>query len=65
MKKINTEKLYQAFIYIVVGLLVIVSIFPLVYVVGLSLTSETEFLQRGNLMVLPREPTLAGYRRIL
>ena len=54
MKKINTEKLYQAFIYIVVGLLVIVSIFPLVYVVGLSLTSETEFLQRGNLMVLPR-----------
>lgn len=65
MKKMNSEKVYQVFIYLVVGLLVVASIFPLVYVVGMSLTSETEFLQRGNLMVIPHEPTLTGYRRIL
>ena len=65
MKRISSEKTYQVFIYLVVGLLVVISVFPLVYVLGLSLTSETEFLKRGNLMIFPYEPTLTGYRRVL
>lgn len=65
MKKMNSEKVYQFFIYLIVGLLVAVSVFPLLYVVGMSLTSETEIMQRGNLMIWPYEPTLAGYKKIL
>lgn len=58
--KINTEKLYQAFIYIIVGLLVLMCVFPLIYVIGMSLTTEQEFIARGNLMIWPHDPSLGG-----
>lgn len=65
MERINTEKIYQAAVYLVVGLLVATCVFPLIYVLGLSLTSEAEFMRRGNLMIIPYRPTLDGYRRVL
>ncbi len=43
----------------------LVSLFPLIYVMGLSFTSQQEYMSRGNLMVIPFKPTLEGYRRIL
>lgn len=61
----SSEKIYQIFIYLVIGILVLICLFPLIYVLGLSFTSEAEFLERGNLMVIPYKPTLAGYKRIL
>ena len=64
MKLTGAERTYQAFIYVCVGLLLVISIFPLIYVAGLSFTSEKEFMQRGNMMVIPYQPTLTGYRRI-
>lgn len=63
--KINTEKLYQAFIYIIVGLLVLMCVFPLIYVIGMSLTTEQEFIARGNLMIWPHDPSLGGYKKVL
>ena len=33
-RQINTEKLYQAVIVIIVAILVLVSLFPLIYVMG-------------------------------
>jgi len=65
MRKMNSEKAYQVLGYLVIGLLVATCIFPLIYVLGLSFTSEAEFLRRGNMMIFPYEPTLAGYRRVL
>lgn len=50
---------------IIVAILVLVSLFPLIYVMGLSFTSQQEYMSRGNLMVIPFKPTLEGYRRIL
>ncbi len=64
-RQINTEKLYQAVIVIIVAIFVLVSLFPLIYVMGLSFTSQQEYMSRGNLMVIPFKPTLEGYRRIL
>lgn len=64
-RQINTEKLYQAVIVIIVAILVLVSLFPLIYVMGLSFPSQQEYMSRGNLMVIPFKPTLEGYRRIL
>lgn len=63
--KINAEKLYQAFIGLIVGLLVLTAVFPLIYVLGMSLTTEQEFIARGNLMIIPYEPSLEGYRKVL
>ena len=64
-RQINTEKVYQAVIAAVVAILVLVSLFPLIYVAGLSFTSQQEYMSRGNLMVIPYRPTLEGYKRIL
>ena len=59
------EKAYQAVIYTLVGLLLVVSLFPLIYVVCLSFTSQQEIYARGPLMVVPYPPTLSAYRQIL
>lgn len=64
-RQINTEKVYQAVIVAIVAILVLVSLFPLIYVAGLSFTSQQEYMSRGNLMVIPYKPTLEGYKRIL
>lgn len=64
-RQINTEKVYQAVIAAIVAILVLVSLFPLIYVAGLSFTSQQEYMSRGNLMVIPYKPTLEGYKRIL
>lgn len=64
-RQINTEKVYQAVITAIVAILVLASLFPLIYVAGLSFTSQQEFMLRGNLMVIPYKPTLEGYKRIL
>lgn len=64
-RQINTEKVYQAVIAAIVAILVLVSLFPLIYVAGLSFTSQQEYMSRGNLMVIPFRPTLEGYKRIL
>jgi len=59
------EKAYQTVIYTLVGLLLLISLFPLVYVVCLSFTSQQELYARGPLMVVPYQPTLRAYRQIL
>lgn len=65
MKRLNGSELaYQAVIYFLITLLLIVSAFPLLYVVSVSLTSEAEWLERGNLMLIPLHPTLEAYKRI-
>lgn len=58
------EKAYQTVIYLIVGALLLVSVFPLIYVVCLSLTSQQELYARGPLMIIPYEPTLRAYRQI-
>lgn len=59
------DKVYQSVIYFLVGGLLLLSLFPLLYVVCLSFTSEQELMRRGPLMVVPYEPTLEAYRNVL
>lgn len=63
--KLDGDKVYQFFIYLIVGILVFISMFPLIYVAGQSLTSQEEFLERGMLMFIPYRPTFTGYKQIL
>lgn len=58
------EKAYQTVIYVFVSLLLLVSVFPLFYVVCLSFASQQEIYRRGPLMIVPYEPTLTAYRQI-
>ena len=65
MKSRGSELRYQIFIYVFVGLLLAISIFPLIYVVGIFFTSEAEYYARGKLMVIPYKPTIAAYTKIM
>ena len=64
MKVRGAELRYQIVIYTFISILLIMSAFPLLYVVCVSLTTEAEWLQRGNLMLLPWNPSLEAYKRI-
>lgn len=65
MKRLKGSELaYQIAIYVLVTLLLVVSVFPLLYVVCVSFTSEAEWLERGNLMLFPFRPTIEAYVRI-
>ena len=64
MKRLNgSELVYQVVIYLLITLLLVAS-FPLLYVVSVSVTSEAEWLERGNLMLIPLRPTLEAYTKI-
>jgi putative aldouronate transport system permease protein len=64
MKLSGSELTYQVIIYVTVTILLLLSIFPLLYVLGLSLVTEQEWIERGSLMLIPRQPTLSGYRKV-
>ena len=64
MKLAGSERIYQGCIYTIVSLLLLISAFPLFYVVCVSLTSDAEVMERGNLMLIPMRPTLEAYERI-
>jgi len=65
MKYRGTERAYQVFVYTLISLLLLGSLFPLMYVLGLSFTSEAEWISRGNTMVIPFQPTLTGYKNVI
>lgn len=63
--RLDAESAYQIFITAVVTLLAITMVFPLIYVVGMSLTSQTELITRNYFVIIPHEPVLVAYKRIL
>lgn len=65
MYKSPAERAYQVVIHLVVLAIMLSAVFPLVYVVGMSLTSQPELIRRNYFVILPEEPTLASYERIL
>ena len=64
IKMSREEKIYQACIAIVVGLVTVVCILPLLYVVGMSLTSEGEMIEKNFFVIIPEHPTLAAYKNL-
>ncbi len=64
IKMSREEKIYQVFIAVVVGLVTLTCILPLVYVVGMSLTSEGEMIEKSYFVIIPEHPTLAAYKNL-
>ena len=61
----HEDKVYQAVIYTVVTLVTLICFLPLLYVVGMSLTSYHELVEKNNFVLIPAHPTLESYRYIL
>ena len=55
---------YQCIVYFIVVLVALFCLFPMIYVLCLSFTGEKEWIARGNSMLIPYQPTFAGYVRV-
>jgi len=58
------ERFYQLLISTVVILLSVMSLYPLLYVIAVSLVNEQEWTASGGFILWPKEPTLQAYRKI-
>ena len=59
------DRVYQAFIYVIVGFVTLICLFPLFYVIGMSLTSEGEMIKRNYFVIIPMHPTIRSYEFVL
>ena len=59
------DRIYQVIIYAVVTLITLLCFIPLIYVIGMSLTSMMELNEKNNFVLIPMHPTLESYKYIL
>lgn len=55
------DRVFNGVVYALLGLLVIGVIFPLMYVVSVSLTPYSEVLKSGGFVIIPKQMTLSAY----
>jgi putative aldouronate transport system permease protein len=65
LKHDPAELFYQVLVCDFVGVLTILCLFPLIYVISMSFTTEAEMIQKHFFVVIPEHPTLQGYIYIL
>jgi len=56
------DKRFDAFLYVFLGFCGFLCLFPLMYVVSVSLTPYAEVLKNGGFVVIPKKITLDGYK---
>lgn len=64
IKLSGQELTYQIIINAIMVLVLLVCIVPLMYVVGMSLTSEGEMMARNYFVIIPRNPIIKAYTHI-
>lgn len=64
IKLTKEEKIYQVIIMIVVGLITLCCLFPLLYVIGMSITSEGEMIAKNYFVIIPQHPVFKAYKFI-
>lgn len=65
IKLTGSERTYQIVINIVVVMVLLICVFPLLYVVGMSFTSEGEMIEKNYFVIFPERPILSAYKQIL
>lgn len=65
IKMSRSELIYQIGIGVLMTIVMIVCIIPLLYVVGMSLTSEGEMIARNYFVIFPRKPIFSAYEYIV
>jgi putative aldouronate transport system permease protein len=63
--KSGSERTYQVVIHVFVAVFALSALFPLIYVLGMSLTGQPELMARHYFVIIPTEPTFIAYSRIL
>ena len=59
------EWTYQIVINVIMVLVLVICVVPLFYVLGMSLSSEGEMLERNYFIIIPRKPVLSAYKYII
>lgn len=59
------DHVYQVIIYTIVTLVTLACLLPLLYVIGMSFTSEGEMIQRNYFVIIPRQPILSAYKFVI
>lgn len=60
----KSEKIYLLIIYILLGIIAFVTVYPFIYVLSASLSSG-DAVATGKVLLLPTEVTFEAYRRVL
>lgn len=63
--KSTQEKVYLSFVYGLLSLFALCIVFPVLYVVSVSITPYSELVKHGGFVVIPREVTWDAYRIFL
>lgn len=58
------ETVYQVIIHIVLALVLLCCIIPLLYVVGMSLSSEGEMIEKNYFILFPEKPITSAYKYV-
>lgn len=61
----KSDRALNLFIYVILSLVFVICVFPLLYVVSVSLTPISEVHKNGGFLVIPREITLDAYKMII
>lgn len=59
--KRGSDSVFRLFVYVVLVLAGLVCLFPMMYVVSVSLTPYEEYLRQGGIVLIPRQITLLAY----
>lgn len=59
------DKIFNAAVYLILVAVATISLFPLLYVVSMSLTPYSEVIKNGGFVVVPRSLSFEAYNRIL
>ena len=65
MKRTLGEKIFHQFNYVLLATVTLLFMVPVLSVIATSLTSASEFAQRGRFILFPYRPVLTGYRMLL
>ncbi|MFP4975719.1 carbohydrate ABC transporter permease [Paenibacillus sp. CN-4] len=60
----RSDKWFNAVIYVILVLVAVAAVFPLLYVISMSLTPYSEVVKNGGFIVLPRKISFEAYERI-
>ncbi len=65
MREQGSEKIYQIFLIISVSIVALISLYPITYVLSLSLTGEEEWLMKNGFVLWPSKPTFLAYTLVI
>lgn len=61
----KSDRFFDAFIYLVLIAVGLISLFPILYVISMSLTPYSEVIKHGGFLIFPRSITFEAYDRLL